>query len=122
MITLYGLKNCDSCRKAGKSLTAEGLDFQFVDVRTTPPAAEKILGWCDQAGFETVLNRRGRMWRTLTDDQRSDLDQDKAVALMFAHPLLIKRPVIEGGRELVVGFSPAVQQNCASVFAGLAGN
>jgi len=116
MITLYGLKNCDNCRAAKKWLKQNSLDFQFNDVRATPPAPDKINDWCDQAGWEMVLNRRGRAWRTLSDDQRSDLTQAKAVDLMTQHPLLIKRPVIEGGKKLVVGFNAAIQESLPSNF------
>jgi len=116
MITLFGLKNCDSSRAAKKWLKLNSLDFQFIDVRATPPSVGKINDWCDQAGWETVLNRRGRAWRMISADQRADLIQEKAIDLMSKYPLLIKRPVIEGGKNLVVGFSADVQESLPSNF------
>lgn len=104
MVTVYGLKNCDTCRKALKWLDAEGVDHRFHDVRADGVSQDDIASWAGQAGWETLLNRRGTTWRGLADADREDVDESKAVALMAAHPALIKRPVFDIGGKVTVGF------------------
>ena len=104
-LTLYGLKNCDTCRKALKLLKAESIDHSFVDVRADGVSRERIAAWAGEVGWETLLNRRGTTWRGLDDADKSDVDEARAIDLMAAHPALIKRPVIEHGSTVCVGFS-----------------
>lgn len=104
-LTLYGLKNCDTCRKALRYLKDEGVEHSFVDVRADGVSREQIASWAKQAGWEVLLNRRGTTWRGLDDGDKADVDDAKAVDLMAAHPALIKRPVIEHGGAVHVGFS-----------------
>ena len=104
-LTLYGLKNCDTCRKALRFLKDEGLEHDFVDVRADGVSGDQIAGWAEQAGWEILLNRRGTTWRGLGEADKADVDAAKAVRLMTAHPALIKRPVIEHNGKVHVGFS-----------------
>lgn len=106
-ITLYGLKNCDTCRAASKWLTTAGYEFKFVDLRQNPVAPERLAGWLKTQGWEICLNRRSRTWRELDEQDRDNIDENKALALMQAHPTLIKRPVLEHAAGIIVGFSAA---------------
>jgi Spx/MgsR family transcriptional regulator len=110
MITLYGLKNCDTCRKARKWMDAEGIAHRFHDVRADGLAAPVIAGWATELGWETLLNRRGTTWRQLPENERENLDEMRAVALMAAHPALIRRPVLDLGPSRLVGFGKAEQE------------
>lgn len=105
--TLYGLKNCDTCRKARRWLESAGVEHAFVDVRDQGVDANRLTGWAQSAGWQTLLNRRSRAWRELPEADRADLDETKATTLMHAHPTLIKRPVLETGNEVLIGFSQA---------------
>jgi Spx/MgsR family transcriptional regulator len=113
-ITLYGLKNCDTCRTALKDLKAAGVEHTFVDMRADGVGADQIAGWAGRAGWDVLLNRRGTTWRGLGDDDKADLDEAKAVRLMAQHPALIKRPVIESGGSVAVGYSDAVKNKLTS--------
>ena len=107
MITVYGLKNCDTCRNARKWLKAEGLDFTFHDVRADGLTEETLSGWIRALGWETLLNRRGTTWRKLPDDEKEGVDEARAKALMLSQPALIKRPVFEKAGQVIVGFKDA---------------
>ncbi|NQU56343.1 MAG: ArsC family reductase [Rhodospirillales bacterium] len=109
MIIVYGLKNCDTCRKARKWLDAEGLEHQFKDVRADTLTGETITAWITAVGWETLLNRRGTTWRNLADADKHAIDADKAQSLMSEHPALIKRPVFEINGKVLVGFKDDVQ-------------
>lgn len=104
MITVYGLKNCDSCRAAMKWLAAQGGDATFVDVRRDGLDGADLDAWIAAVGWEVLLNRRGTTWRALDDADRVDLSAQKARALMLEHPALIKRPVFVSGKTVIVGF------------------
>lgn len=110
MITIYGLKNCDTCRKARKWLDAEGLQHHYKDARTDALESKTIARWIAVVGWEALLNRRGTTWRTLSDRDKHAVDQDKALALMLEHPALIKRPVFEINGTVLVGFKDDVQE------------
>lgn len=105
MIVVYGLKNCDTCRKALKWLDAKGIAHRLLDVRDDGVAADQISAWTSALGWETVLNRRSTTWRQIPESEREGLNEDRAVALMAKHPTLIKRPVIDTGRTFLVGFT-----------------
>jgi arsenate reductase len=105
LITLYGLKNCDTCRKALKWLAGQGIEHRFHDIRADGLGADQIAAWAGALGWEAVLNRRSTTWRQIPEAERADLDEAGAVALMAAHPTLIKRPVIETGAATLVGFT-----------------
>ena len=107
MIEIYGLKNCDTCRKALKWLEAEGIEHAFKDIRADGFSEAQLQSWVDAVGWETLLNRRGTTWRKLPDDQKDGVDEARAKALMQDQPALIKRPVFETGSGVVVGFKEA---------------
>lgn len=103
---VYGLKNCDTCRKARKWLDAQGTAYTFVDVRADGIARADVEGWVAALGWEVLLNRRGTTWRTLDDADKAGVDEAKAVGLMVERPALIKRPVFDfGDGSVSVGFS-----------------
>jgi arsenate reductase (glutaredoxin) len=105
MITVYGIKNCDTCRKALKWLAAEGIEHKFHDFRVDGLEASSLSGWVKTAGWEKLLNRRGTTWRKLSDAEKGGVDEAKAETLMAGNPTLIKRPVFETGEQVLVGFS-----------------
>jgi len=106
-ITFYGIPNCDTVKKARVWLDSQGLAYAFHDYKKAGADAEKLERWCDEKGWETILNRAGTTFKKLPDDAKAGLDQAKAVALMVEQPSMIKRPVVEYPGGLLVGFKPA---------------
>jgi Spx/MgsR family transcriptional regulator len=106
-VTLYGIPNCDAVKKARKWLDEKGIAYAFHDYKKQGADPAQLQRWVEDAGWETVLNRRGTTFRKLDDADKADLDAAKAVALMEAHPSAIKRPVVEYPGGLLVGFDPA---------------
>ena len=106
-ITFYGIPNCDTVKKARVWLDSKGLAYAFHDYKKAGADAEKLERWCDERGWETILNRAGTTFKKLPDDAKAGLDQAKAVALMVEQPSMIKRPVVEYPGGLLVGFKPA---------------
>lgn len=104
---IYGIKNCDTMKKAMSWLNERGIVFEFVDYKKAGVVAERLPHWLAVAGHEVLLNRRGLMWKKLSETERADVDAAKAAALMVAYPALIKRPVLEIGDEVRIGFDPA---------------
>lgn len=104
MTKLYGIPNCDSVRKARRWLDGRGVAYVFHDFRKDGLDAKQLAGWLKQAGWETLLNRKGTTWRQLPAEQREGVDAKRAQALMLEMPTLIKRPVLETGKDLEVGF------------------
>ncbi len=100
---LYGIPNCDSVKKALKFLREAGVDFEFVDFRQNPITPEKLCQWIDELGLETLVNKRSTTYRQLSDEQKGNITQ----ALILKNPTLIKRPVLETGGQIMVGFSEA---------------
>ncbi len=107
MTTIYGISNCDTIRKARRWLSARGIEYTFYDVRKQGLDVEKLKAWVAEAGWETLLNRRGTTWRGLSDELKRELDEAQAIRLMQDYPALIKRPVLEHDGQLLVGFSEA---------------
>ena len=105
MITVYGIKNCDTCRKALKWLAAEGLAHRFHDFRADGLAEADLRGWVAELGWERLLNRRGTTWRKLPEAERADVTEADAIRLMLSQPTLIKRPVFDTGSARHVGFT-----------------
>ena len=103
MIRVYGLNNCDSCRKARKWLDARGTDFEFVDVRQSPPGADALAGWLGAVGAERLVNRRSTTWRGL-DAAARDAIMASPETTLGDHPTLIKRPVLETAAGVTAGF------------------
>jgi len=117
-LTVHGLKNCDTCRKALKWLAAEGIEHAFRDVRADGLDATDLKRWADALGWQALLNRRGTTWRGLPDADKARVGDDAAaesaeaaaLALMETHPALIKRPVFDrGGATVRVGFTDEVK-------------
>lgn len=105
MIKIFGIKNCDTMKKAMTWLTENGIAYEFIDYKKDGVAASNLPDWMARAGWETLLNKRGLMWKKLTDEERSAVDAEKAQHLMTQYPALIKRPVLDTGEALLVGFS-----------------
>ncbi len=105
-ITLYGIPNCDTVKKARSWLDTRGLDYVFHDYKKSGADANRIKAWCKAFGWETVLNRAGTTFRTLSDADKSGLDEAKAIALMVGYPSMIKRPVVEHPGGMMIGFKP----------------
>jgi len=108
--TIFGIKNCDTMKKAFTWLEAQGLDYEFIDYKKADVLANHIDSWNKLIGWETLLNRKGLTWKKLSEDDRSNVDEAKALALMKAHPTLIKRPVLVNGKRAIIGFSPESYQ------------
>jgi Spx/MgsR family transcriptional regulator len=104
---LYGIKNCDTVKKARRWLDANGVDFQFHDFRIDGLDRNTIEAWLKTISWETLLNKRGSTWRKLEDPRKEQLDQTIAIELMLANPTLIKRPVITNNSDCMVGFKEA---------------
>ena len=109
MITLYGLKNCDSCKKALKALERAGRQARFVDIRAEADLAAKAPVWLDALGAAALVNRRSTTWRALSEAQKAAAEGDGAAALLIATPTLIKRPVIESDGAVTAGWTKDVE-------------
>jgi arsenate reductase len=105
-VELYGIPNCDTMKKARSWLDAHGVAYGFHDYKKEGVAEDRLRRWIGIAGWEVVLNRSGTTFRKLSESERTDLDADRAVTLMLAQPSMIKRPVLEAGETLLVGFTP----------------
>jgi arsenate reductase len=103
---IYGIKNCDTMKKARAWLDSHGVGYDFHDYKTAGISKEKLAGWSDKLGWEMLLNRAGSTFRKLPDADKQGLNERKAIALMLAQPSMIKRPVLEAGGKLLVGFKP----------------
>jgi arsenate reductase len=106
-ITIYGIRNCDTMKKARAFLEKNGVEYAFHDYKTSGIEKKKLEGWAKKAGWETLLNRAGTTFRKLSEKEKEGNTEKKAIALMLSQPSMIKRPVLElpGGR-LLVGFKP----------------
>jgi arsenate reductase (glutaredoxin) len=105
--TIYGIKNCDTMKKARAWLDSHGVAYDFHDYKTAGIAKDKLKQWSDDLGWEILLNRAGTTFKKLPDKDKQDLTEKKAIALMLAQPSMIKRPVLDlGGGKLLVGFKP----------------
>ena len=109
MLTVHGIKTCDTCRKALKWLSERSAAHRFHDLRADGLAPADLDRWIGAVGWETMLNRRGTTWRKLPAAETESVDAAKARKLMLAHPTLIKRPVFDDGTRIVVGFGKAEQ-------------
>lgn len=107
-VTLYGIPNCDTVKKARTWLDQHGIDYAFHDYKKAGADRATLEQWVDEHGWDTVLNRAGTTFRKLPDADKAGLDRDKAVDLMLARPSMIKRPVLDLGDRRLVGFRPEV--------------
>ncbi|MBX9907809.1 MAG: ArsC family reductase [Beijerinckiaceae bacterium] len=113
--TIYGIKNCDTMKKARAWLDGQGVAYAFHDYKAAGIDRTTLAGWVAEHGWETVLNRAGTTFRALPDADKFGLDADKAISLMLAQPAMIKRPVLDLGKRTLVGFKPDAY---AAAFAG----
>ncbi len=107
MICLYGIKNCDTIKKARSWLESSGIDYRFHDYRADGLERAQLEAWAAELGWEALLNRRGTTWRTQSEATRNTIDQTSAIALMLEHPALIKRPLLDTGKVRHLGFKAA---------------
>ncbi len=105
MLTLYGIPNCDTVRKARRWLEQQNLEYRFHDVRSDGLDARQLGSWADELGWEALLNRRSTTWKQLDPALREHVDRKAALALLLQHPTLMKRPLLDTGHERAVGFS-----------------
>lgn len=110
-LTLYGIKNCDTVKKARSYLEANSIQYRFHDYRTDGIDARLVQHFIAQLGVESILNQRSTSWRQLSDEQKSELSPEKALQLLLEVPTLIKRPILDCGTQLLVGFSPELYAN-----------
>ncbi|WP_370190643.1 ArsC family reductase [Qipengyuania sp.] len=103
-IHFYGIPNCDTVKKARKWLDARGVDYSFHDYKKEGADPDRLAAWIEEAGVDSVLNRRGTTFRKLSDEQKADIDAAKAVTLLQENPSMIKRPIVEHDGVVLVGF------------------
>ncbi|MBA1274280.1 ArsC family reductase [Stutzerimonas azotifigens] len=106
LVRLFGIKACDTMKKARTWLDEQCVEYAFHDYKSVGIDRAHLQAWCDEHGWQTVLNRAGTTFRKLDDAQKADLDQNKAIELMLAQPSMIKRPVLDLGDRTLVGFKP----------------
>ena len=105
-ITIYGIRNCDTMKAARAWLDRHSVDYAFHDYKTAGIERERLQRWCDEVGWEVLLNRAGTTFRKLPDKDKAALTAGKAIKLMLGQPSMIKRPVLDIGSRLLVGFNP----------------
>jgi arsenate reductase (glutaredoxin) len=105
-VTIYGIRNCDTMKKARAWLDEHGVEYRFHDYKVDGIDKARLQGWVRMAGWEKLLNRAGTTFRRLPEADRRGLDECKALALMLAQPSMIKRPVLEAQGQLLVGYRP----------------
>ena len=110
-IVLYGIKNCDTMKKARAWLDAHNVAYDFHDYKTAGIDKARLAGWLNELGWEVLLNRAGTTFRKLPEADKQDLTAAKAIALMLAQPSMIKRPVLDADGRLLVGFKPEVYKS-----------
>jgi arsenate reductase len=108
MITLYGIRNCDTVKKARAWLDAGGIAYDFHDYKSAGIDEGRLRAWAAELGWERLLNRSGTTFRKLPDADKAGLDADKAIALMLAQPSMIRRPVLDLGERRLIGFDAAL--------------
>ena len=105
-VTIYGIKNCDTMKRARAWLDDHGVKYAFHDYKNVGIDKPRLEAWAKEVGWETLLNRAGTTFRKLPDKDRENVTEMKAIALMLAQPSMIKRPVLDAGGKLIVGFKP----------------
>lgn len=110
MITIYGIPNCDTMKRAFAWLKQHNIEFRFHDFKKAGLDPSLLDSWIDRVGWESLINRRGMMWRKLDDEVKSNIDLPSARAIMLETPSIIKRPVLQNGDELTIGFSEQTYQ------------
>jgi Spx/MgsR family transcriptional regulator len=113
MITLYGIKNCDTVKKTRKWLDTHGIEYRYHDFREDGLDSEAVTAWIEELGWQNLLNRRSTSWKALDEQARVAMDEAHAHAAIILHPTLIKRPLLDTGHQRFVGFSAS---NYAKIF------
>jgi Spx/MgsR family transcriptional regulator len=114
LITLYGIKNCDTVKKARNWLDLHGVDYRFHDFRENGLERETVQGWIEELGWENLVNRRSTSWKALDAATREHMNDQSALAAIMSQPTLIKRPLLDTGHERFTGFSAASYQKIFS--------
>ncbi|WP_263322295.1 ArsC family reductase [Endozoicomonas sp. Mp262] len=114
MITLYGISNCDTIRKARRWLKDAGIEYHFHDYRKEGIDESMLQHWIEQLDWEQLVNKRGTTWRQLPEDIKSSVDAGQALKLMLEQPAMIKRPLLDLGDKPVLGFSPSLYSSLFS--------
>ena len=105
---MYGIPNCNTIKKAKDALTAKGVEFEFHNYKKDGIDGQTLESWCSQVGWKVLLNQRGTTWRKLSSDDKENVNQTKAIKLMSVYPSMIKRPVLDTGDKIIVGFDEQV--------------
>jgi len=105
VLTVFGIKSCDTCRKARKYLAENDIEFRFHDVRDDGLDIQMLERWAARIGWEKLINRKSLTWRKIPEVDREDITRERAFVLMLDHPTLLKRPVLESKRFIAIGFS-----------------
>ena len=113
-VTIYGIKNCDTMKKARAWLDGNGVTYRFHDYKTSGIARDRIERWAEKVGWELLLNRAGTTFRKLPEADKQRLTEGKVIELMAAQPTMIRRPVLEAGAMLLVGFKPETYRKLVS--------
>ncbi len=112
-ITLYGIANCDTVKKAKTWLQQQGVEYSFHDYRKQGLDADQLTAWVDELGWEALLNRRGTTWRKLDESVRDAVDRDSAIQIMLDNPAIIKRPLLDRDGKKLLGFDADAYQEIA---------
>jgi Spx/MgsR family transcriptional regulator len=107
MITLYGIKNCDTVKKARKWLDSRGIEYRFHDFREEGVNEDMVAAWIDELGWQNLLNRRSTSWKALDEQDRLNMNDKTALKAVLSQPTLIKRPLLDTGKQRYTGFSAA---------------
>jgi Spx/MgsR family transcriptional regulator len=107
---IYGIKNCDTMKKAFKWLDAQGINYDFQDYKKTAPSQDQATNWVNTLGWENVINKRGTTWRKLDEDTKNAMSEELAVQVMLENPSIIKRPILEHQDKTLLGFKEAEYQ------------
>lgn len=110
MTTIYGIKNCDTMKKAMRWLNDQGIEYRFHDYRKDGLSKKQLQAWAQQLGWENLVNRRGTTWRKLPEATREAINKTSAIEVMLENPAIIKRPLLDTGKQLILGFDPDTYQ------------
>ncbi|WP_373691348.1 ArsC family reductase [Endozoicomonas sp. YOMI1] len=111
VVTIYGIPNCDTIKKARRWLEGAGIEYHFHDYRKDGLPKDMLEQWADELGWEALLNRRGSTWRKLSDKEKSAINAERAITLMLEQPAMIKRPLLDTGSQKLLGFSEEQYSN-----------
>lgn len=108
---MYGIPNCDSIKKARAFLDSNNISYEFHNYKKQGISKDLLANWCDTLGYENVLNRRGTTWRNLDEETKNNINKDRAILLMLEQPSMIKRPLLDTGKKLMLGFNKSEYQS-----------